>query len=276
MVLVVVPFVIVLGLSLTAHVDGSFIFVGLSNFVEILSTDRFGFLEPLSFYYALVVTVVWTVLNVALHVSIGLGLALLLARPTLRFKAIYRVVLIVPWAVPNYITALIWKGLFHKQYGAINGLLQALGLAPVAWFSSFPTALFANICTNVWLGFPFMMVVSLGALQSIPSDLYEAADVDGASAWQKFRHITLPMVRPALLPAVILGSVWTFNQFNIVYLVSGGEPSNSTDILISEAWRWAFARREQYGYASAYAALIFVILLAWSIVTTRVNKARAQ
>ena len=171
--------------------------------------------------------------------------------------------------MPNYITALIWKTLFHTQYGAINGLLGALGLGEVSWFSSFPTAFFANVCANAWLGFPFMMVVCMGALQSIPRDLYEAADVDGATFWQKLRHITMPLLRPALIPAVLLGVVWTFNQFNVVYLVSGGEPENATDILISEAYRWAFARQEQYGYGAAYAALIFLLLLGWSVMSTR-------
>ena len=130
----------------------------------------------------------------------------------------------------------------------------------------------ANVTTNTWLGFPFMMVVSLGALQSIPKDLYEAAQVDGANKWQQFRRITIPMLKPALLPAVILGSIWTFNMFNIVYLVSGGQPDGSTDILITEAYRWAF-EQDRYGYASAYSLIIFAILLGYSLVTSRVTGA---
>ena len=115
--------------------------------------------------------------------------------------------------------------MFNQQFGVINALLTQLGSSPVDWFGSFGTAFSANVATNTWLGFPFMMVVTLGALQSIPADLYEAAEVDGASRWQAFRHITIPLLRPALLPAVIMGSVWTFNMFNIVYLVSGGVPT---------------------------------------------------
>ena len=110
------------------------------------------------------------------------------------------------------------------------------------------------------------------ALQAIPSDLYDAADLDGANGVQKFAHVTWPLLMPALVPAIMLGIVWTFNQFNIVYLVSGGEPDNATDILISEAYRWAFARREQYGYAAAYSALIFILLLGWSVFSTRFAK----
>ncbi len=271
-ILVVVPFVVGLVLAFFAHKDGDWTFVGLAHFGDILSAGDYDVFEPLSFYYALLITVLWTAVNVALHVAIGLFLAILLNRPLLRLKPVYRVLLILPWAVPNYITALIWKGMFHKQYGAINGMLEGLGLDGISWFSNTGTAFFANVCTNAWLGFPFMMVVCLGALQSIPKDLYQAAAVDGASGWQRFRHVTLPLLRPALVPAVLLGIVWTFNQFNIVYLVSAGEPDNSTDILISEAYRWAFARQDQFGYAAAYAALIFVLLLGWSVISVRAAK----
>ena len=213
-----------------------------------------------SFYLTLLVTIAWTVVNVALHVSIGLVLGIALSRPLLRMRAVYRVLLILPWAVPSYVTALAWKGMFHRQYGAVNAVIRALGGEPVSWFSHFSTAFAANIATNVWLGFPFMMVVVLGALTSIPKDVLEAAEVDGATRWQRFRLVTLPLLAPALLPAVVLGAVWTFNMFNVVFLVSGGEPDGTTDILVSEAYRWAFTRDAQYGYAAAYAVLIFLLL----------------
>ncbi|MEO7113981.1 MAG: sugar ABC transporter permease, partial [Polyangiaceae bacterium] len=171
------------------------------------------------------------------------------------------VLLILPWAVPSYVTALAWKGMFHRQFGAINAILAALGAEPVSWFSHFSTAFAANVATNVWLGFPFMMVVTLGALTSIPKDVLEAAEVDGATRIQRFFRVTLPLLKPTLLPAVVLGAVWTFNMFNVVFLVSGGEPDDSTDILISDAYRWAFTRDAQYGYAAAYAVLIFFLLL---------------
>ncbi|MCB9683083.1 MAG: extracellular solute-binding protein [Alphaproteobacteria bacterium] len=272
LVLVFVPFATGIGISLFAHDEGTWTFVGLANFRAIVTGQYFPLLHPLGFVYTLLVTVLWTAANVVLHLALGLFLALLLNRKGLALRPVYRVLLILPWAVPNYITALIWKGLFHKQFGAINGLLEALGLQGVSWFSSFPTAFAANLCTNVWLGFPFMMVVCLGALQAIPSELYEAAEVDGAGAWDRFRHVTLPLLQPALVPAVLLGTVWTFNQFNIVYLVSGGEPDGATEILISEAYRWAFTRQERFGYAAAYAVLIFVVLLGWSAVSTRLAR----
>jgi arabinogalactan oligomer/maltooligosaccharide transport system permease protein len=268
---VFVPFVVGACVSLFAHKDGTFTFVGLSNFWSILTSEGYGITDPMSFWFTLAVTVAWTVTNIVLHVSLGLGLALLLRDPWMKLKGFYRVLLIVPWAVPNYITALIWRGMFNEQFGAINGVLGAFGVEPVAWFGRFSTSFAANVATNTWLGFPFMMVVTLGALSAIPRDLEEAAAVDGAGAWTRFRHITLPLLKPALLPAVILSSVWTFNMFNIIYLVSAGEPDGSTEILISEAYKWAFTRQAQYGYASAYAVLVFGILVLYTQLTKRVT-----
>jgi arabinogalactan oligomer/maltooligosaccharide transport system permease protein len=182
--------------------------------------------------------------------------------------------LILPWAIPNYITALIWKGMFQGEYGAVNSLLHAAHLDGVSWFTSWSTAFSANVITNTWLGFPFMMVVALGALETIPKELYEAASVDGASAWQRFRHITLPHLRPALGPAVALGSIWTFNMFNVIFLVSGGKPGDTTNILVTDAYRWAFERGDKYGMAAAYATLIFLILRLLTILGSRLARER--
>jgi len=276
-VLVFVPFAFGVGMSAFDNDARRYYFVGVENFIEILTGSRSG---DVSFYWTLFVTVLWTGLNIALHVSIGLGLALLLKNPMLRFKKAYRVLLIVPWAIPNYITALIWKGMFNKEFGAVNLFLEKLQhLAGVAeptsidWLGgSFLSAFTANLVTNTWLGFPFMMVVALGALQSIPNELYEAAEVDGASRWQQFQTITLPLLKPALFPAIILGTIWTFNMFNIIYLVSGGGPNNSTEILITDAYR-AFDVLGRYGFAAAYSVVIFAILLLYTMITNRITKA---
>jgi len=268
-VLVIVPFSVGAGMSLY-HFDGvRWIFVGAHNFIDILSSREGPIFQPLSFYYTLAVTALWTVANVSLHVIVGMSLALLLRNPALKLRGVYRVLLIVPWAVPNYITALIWKGMFHRQFGAINALLALVGVQPVSWFSKFSTAFCANLVTNVWLGFPFMMVVTLGALSRIPKELEEAAALDGAGRWQRIRHVILPLLRPALLPSVLLGAVWTFNMFNIVFLVSGGEPDGATEILVSQAYRWAFTRGHRYGYAAAYAVLIFAVLAIQSALSKR-------
>lgn len=266
-VLVFLPFIIGAFLSFFAYENGEFTYVGLQNFARLFSSDQASFLDSMSIYFTFVVTVLWTMTNVALHVGIGMCLALLLREPWLKLKGVYRVLLIVPWAMPNYITALIWRGMFDHNFGAINGLLETLGLDRVEWYNEFLTSFAANLTTNTWLGFPFMMVVTLGALQAIPRDLEDAAAVDGASAWQRFRHVTFPLLKPALMPSVVLGSIWTFNAFNIIYLVSKGSPDGSTEILVSEAYKWAFERQYQYGYAAAYAMVVFVILVLYSKLT---------
>lgn len=266
-VLVFLPFIVGAGLSFFCYQNGEFVFVGLQNFARLFSTGSTSFLDSMSFYFTFVVTVLWTITNVALHVGIGMALALMLREPWLKLKGLYRVLLIVPWAIPNYITALIWRGMFNAEFGAINNILASFGFDKINWYSEFLTSFAANLTTNTWLGFPFMMVVTLGALQAIPRDLEDAAAVDGASAWQRFRHVTFPLLKPALMPSVILGSIWTFNAFNIIYLVSKGDPDGSTEILVTEAYKWAFERQYQYGYAAAYAMVVFAILVLYSKLT---------
>jgi ABC-type sugar transport system permease subunit len=272
-VLVATPFVIGLVIGFYDHSHGTWTYVGLDNFAEILSGGGHALSDPLNFWFVLGVTVLWTFCNVVLHVMIGVSLALLLSRHWVRGKGVWRMLLILPWAIPNYITALIWKGMFEGEHGAINSLLAAMHLDGVDWLSSWASAFSANVITNTWLGFPFMMVVALGAIQSIPRDLYEAAEVDGATGWQRFVHITLPHLRPAMAPAIALGSIWTFNMFNVIFLVSGGEPGGSTNILVTDAYRLAF-EDERYGMAAAYAAIIFLILLLWTVFGTRVVRGK--
>ena len=264
--LVFVPLLAGAAISLYAGQPGSQYYVGLANFTSILTARGGPLLASGSFYLVLIVTVVWTAVNLFFHLGIGMVLGVLLSRPTLKLRGMYRVLLIIPWAVPSYVTALAWKGMFHRQFGAITALTNALGgligspIEPIAWFSRFSTAFTANVATNVWLGFPFMMVVTLAALTAVPGDVLEAAEVDGATRLQRFWLVTLPIVRPSMVPAAVLGAVWTFNMFNVVFLVTGGEPDGQTDILVSEAYRWAFTRQAQYGYAAAYAVLIFLLL----------------
>jgi len=255
------------------------LWVGFDNYKDILSdlsvthkSAKGTVVDYTDFYWTLGFTVLWTIANVAIGVSLGLVLALMLNTRGLAFRAWYRVLLILPWAMPNYITSLIFKGMFHQQFGVINQIRMMVGLAPLAWFERPWSAFLAVLTTNGWLSFPFMMVVSLGALQSIPADLYEAARVDGATRWQQFKSITLPSLKPALVPAVILSVIWTFNQFNVIYLVSAGEPSGSTEILITRAYKLAF-EQYRYGYAAAYATVIFLILLVYGTWQNRVTKA---
>ncbi|MFH1729190.1 MAG: extracellular solute-binding protein [Pseudomonadota bacterium] len=264
-ILVFIPFIFGLGMGFFKHSWGEYSFVGIKHFVNILTaTDS-------RFFYTLFMTVLWTAGSVFFHVTIGIFLALVLNQARLKFKWLYRILFIIPWAVPSYITALIWKGMFHPEFGAINNIL---GIQGFSWMNQTWSAFSANLITNIWLGFPFMMVIVMGGLTAIPRDLYEAADIDGATWLNKLKKITLPLLRPVLAPAIILGTVWTFNMFNIIYLVSGGLPDGTTDILITEAFRWAFERGQggAFGYAAAYSTLIFVMLVCYTMATTRMKK----
>jgi arabinogalactan oligomer/maltooligosaccharide transport system permease protein len=229
--------------------------IGLRQYVKVFSEEIF--------YSVFFKTLIWTFMNVSFHVVIGVFLALILNKKSLKFKPIFRTLLILPWAIPQVITALTWRSMFNFEYGAINIFIaKYLNLSPVEWLLRPFEAFTACIITNVWLGFPFMMVVALGGLQSIPQELYEAAEIDGASAWQKFKNITLPFLRPVMAPAITLGIIWTFNNLNIVWLVSnGGEPGDQTHILVSYVYKAAF-NLYRYGYASALSVVIFFILLA--------------
>ncbi len=285
LVLVFFPFFYGIALSFTGSTiynsDKSIpdIWVGVKNYVEIVGDFHVASRTPdgwvfnyQNFYWTLFLTIAWTVSNVAYGVTVGLILALILNIKGLRLRPIYRVLFVLPWAIPNYITALIWRGMFHQQFGVINQMIQMFGGSPVSWFEKPFTSFLAMFATNGYLSFPFMMVIALGALQSIPSDLYEAARVDGASRWRQFTSITLPSLKPALVPAIILSVVWTFNMFNIPYLVSAGEPAHSTEILITQAYKLAF-EQYRYGYAAAYSTVIFMILLVYGSWQNRMTRA---
>ena len=221
------------------------------------------FAEP-AFWGVFGRTIVWTAVNVFFHVTLGVFLAVILHQKFIKGKPAWRILLILPWAVPQYITALTWRGMFNFEFGAINLFLGTLGVAPVAWLTDPFNAFSAAILTNVWLGFPFMMVIALGGLQSIPGELYEAADVDGASPWTQFRAITLPLLKPVMVPAITLGTVWTFNNINVVWLVSnGGEPNDQTHILVSYVYDAAFSAY-RFGWAAALSLVIFAILFLFT------------
>ncbi len=240
-------------------------FIGLANYFRI-------FQNP-DFYLVFNTTVIWTIANVSMHVLLGLALALILNR-RIRGRALYRTILLLPWAIPAYISVLVWRGMFDPNYGFIN---YALG-TNINWLGEFPYAFLAVLVTNVWLGFPFMMMIFLGGLQSIPKELYEAADIDGFTRWQKFRHITLPMLKPVITPAVLLGFIWTFNMFNVIYLMTGGGPqaagnfsAGQTDLLITFVYNKAF-KDWMFGYAAAYSVVIFLIILSFSVIYTRITE----
>jgi len=244
-------------------------FVGLDNYIDLLTGERGRF------WLQFTNTLVWTASCVFFHVTIGLALAVLLQR---RFKGrgLYRVLLIVPWAVPSFISAFAWKFMFNQRFGLINALLENVGLEPVEWFSHRWTALFACIVTNIWMGVPFMMVALLGGLQAIDHDLYEAAALDGASPWQQFRNVTLPGLRPVSQTVILLGTIWTFNMFPVIYYVSGGEPAGESEILVTGAFRAAFEGLRNYSLAATYGVLILSMLMVYASIYRRVLRSQGE
>jgi ABC-type sugar transport system permease subunit/uncharacterized protein YgiM (DUF1202 family) len=213
-------------------------------------------------------TVIWTFSNVIFHTIFGMILALLLNQEGLRFRAIYRTILILPWAIPQVIIVLAWRGEFNFQFGFVNTMLKDLGLDPVNWLQSPTEAFFAVTFVNIWLGIPFYMVTLLGGLQSIPGDYYEAAEMDGANFWNRFRSITVPLIRPVAVPIVTLDVIWTFNNFNVIYMITEGRPNESTNILVTALYNAAFGRNGsfQLGFASAFSLVIFAVLFLFAIV----------
>jgi arabinogalactan oligomer/maltooligosaccharide transport system permease protein len=178
--------------------------------------------------------------------------------------------LLVPWAVPSFISAFAWRFIFNNPYGFLDQMLQKLGWSDPPAFLQDPTwAKISVISVNVWLGVPFMMVALLGALQAIDTDLLEAAAIDGAGAWRRFWNITLPGIRPVAATVILLGLIWTFNMFNVVFLVTGGGPGDATHIFATYAYQDAFDFK-LYGQAASYGVIILSMLLAFGSFYRRV------
>ncbi|MEU5087834.1 sugar ABC transporter permease [Streptomyces sp. NPDC021356] len=239
------------------HRPATYVFVGLDNYWHVLSgADG-------DFYPRLVWTVVWTVCCVVLQVGLGMALAVLLNRK-MRLRGFYRAMLVLPWAVPSFIGVFAWRLMLNSQYGVFNDVITAFGLPAQNWLGTPLAQKIAVIMVNVWIGIPFNMVALLGGLQSIPKELYEAAEMDGASPWQRFVNVTLPGLKPVSSTVILLGCIWTFNMFNVIYLLLGNNTTGDTDILVTFAFHKAFNGISDYAGAATYGIIILALLLAFS------------
>jgi len=239
-------------------------FVGFDNYLSILKDS--------TFYSTLLRTIIWTFVNVGITVCIGLFLAILL-NAKFPGKKIYRTLLILPWAVPSYISVLTWKGMFNSQYGAVNIILSKIfpWASSIPWLTDPTYTFLACIFINIWVGIPFMMMISIGGLQSISNELYEAADVDGATRWQKTKNITLPLMKSVLAPSIVLSCVWTFNVVNTILIMTSGVQSQKSQILVTLMYKDAF-EYYRYGHAAAFSVIIFLILLCFSSLFLKAQK----
>jgi arabinogalactan oligomer/maltooligosaccharide transport system permease protein len=260
-------------------------FVGLTNYIKILGNEIS--LSSFIFWRTLGFNLFWAFSNVIVHVSLGILIAVLLNTEGVWFKGIYRAIYILPIVIPQIIIASVWRNMYDADYGAINQAINwaahlfAAGPFHIRWIDQLappipwlplPLSYFALLFCNIWLGWPFMTIVATGALQSIPKDLYEAASIDGASGVQQFRRITLPLLRPAMVPAAVYGLILTFNLFTLIYFLSGGGPLRQTEIMLTVAFRLVNEQR-LYGVAAAFCVYIFLILLILTLLVNRITRA---
>lgn len=250
-------YVFLMAFSKTTKLGKIMGFTGFDNFRLLLRNKAFWEVTTRSF--------VWTAISVTSKTIVGLVIALLL---NVKFagRKIYRTLVILPWATSVPISVLLWQWIYQSEFGLLNHTLKLIGIKnPPMWLAYPKSAFFANIYVDIWIGIPFMALVFLAGLQAIPRDIYESADVDGASILKKFWHITLPMLKRVLLIATLLSALWTFNSFPVIYILTKGGPMNSTDILITFIYKYSF-QFLKFGPAAAMAVITFGILVLVSVI----------
>ncbi|MCI8996941.1 MAG: sugar ABC transporter permease [Lachnospiraceae bacterium] len=234
-------------------------FAGMANYVKVL-TDK-------SFWEAAGRSLLFTLGSLIPQVTIGMAMALLLNHPRLRFKSLFRGLIITPWLVPTVAVAMIFRWMFHDLYGIVNYMMVGLHLLeqPKAWIASESTAMLILILANVWRGTPMLVTMFLAGLQGIPGDLYEAGRLDGANAWKRFAHITLPLLMPVVMVSGMLRFIWTFNFYDLPWVMTGGGPAESTQTTPIYAYRRAFSSYRM-GEGSAITIVLFVILILFAVI----------
>ncbi len=238
--------------------------IGVQNYIDIFKLD----LWRETFFSVFAWTIIWTFGATTLQVALGIFLAIVVNQKDLKGKAIIRKVFILPWAIPAFVSILVFAGMFNESFGAINkDILGFFGIEGIHWMTEAAWTRLALILIQSWLGFPFIFAMTTGVLQSIPDELYEAATVDGASIWQKFVKITLPLVLFATAPIIITQYTFNFNNFNVIFLFNGGGPAVSgqnaggTDILIS--WIYSLTMvSQQYSKAAAITMILSLIIIS--------------
>ncbi|SDY31152.1 arabinogalactan oligomer / maltooligosaccharide transport system permease protein [Evansella caseinilytica] len=240
--------------------------VGFDNFIRLFTIAEWRS----TFFNVLSWTLVWTFVATTLQIALALFLAVVVNDPRIKFKRLIRTVFILPWAVPAFVTIIIFSALFNDNFGAINlHMIEPLFGTKIPWMTDVTWSRVAIIMIQVWLGFPFVYALFTGVLQSISSDWYEAADMDGANRWQKFRNITFPHVMFATAPLLIMQYSFNFNNFNIIYLFNQGGPAvrgqtaGGTDILISWIYGLTFDN-QQYNMAAAISIILGILVASFA------------
>ena len=252
--------------------------VGLRNYGYAFSTDEYtGYM--LGYLWLFGWTFAFAALCTVVNVVTGGAIALLVNNPRLPGRMIFRAFLILPWALPFTITVVAWRGVLNTDFGAVNSVFSSLGLGRPDWLNDPNLAKLCLIAVNGWFTFPYFMVLILSILQAIPGDLYEVAEIDGASAWARFIHITLPSIRPALAPLIVVQFAFQFNTAQFVYALAAGQPPSldisgrsETDILGSYLYNQV-RNSENFAQMAALGVLIFVVVVVLSVVNIRLTGA---
>lgn len=239
-------------------------FVGLGNFQELL-------MDP-TFWMAFKNTITWTVAITVVSIVLGLIMALILNQP-FRGQGIVRAIWLLPWAIPTIVASLCWKWIYDPSIGVLNYILLKLGIIkePLLYIASSSTALVSVVIVAAWKSYPFTMLALLAGLQSVPQELYEAGQMDGASALQRFRYITMPLLMPVIGILTILQFIWNFNHFDIVYQLTQGGPGDATMLLTTYVYMVAFGAT-RLGYGSAIAVVMLIVLMLFTVIYLRLHK----
>jgi multiple sugar transport system permease protein len=258
--LILYPVVYNIWLSFHKSRYGTTAFVGIQNFINVVNARGFG--------QVMLNTIVWTVGNMFIMYVLALIAATIL-RSIPRGRTIFRTILLLPWVVPGVVGGILWRYMLHSRYGIVNDVLSRLGLIdqPIYWLSNPDTSLLSVMLAYIWKVYPYVMILLMAGLEAIPSHLYDAARVDGANAWRQFRHITLPLLAPVTRVIVVLMGIWTFNSFDLTYIMTKGGPLYSSEILAMRIYSTAFSDF-RFGMASATSVIAFVITLAFASVYT--------
>jgi multiple sugar transport system permease protein len=239
-------------------------FVGLANYRHLVHDDVF--------WLSLWNSFVWVFGSVGFQFVGGVAAALLLHQ-NFRGRGLVRTVTLLPWIIPGVVVALVWEWLYQPNYGVLNDLLRRAGwlTAPVAWLSDPRLAMPAVIATNVWRGVPFFAIMLLAGLQAIPDEIYEAARVDGATVLQRFRYITLPMLRPIIVVATATRIIWTFNYADLIFVMTSGGPAHATQITSTYTLIQAYSALD-FGYAATLSIVLLAIMLAFTAIYLRLTR----
>jgi len=238
--------------------------VGLGNYVTLVNDGVF--------WQSLLNTVVFTIVTVPIELIGGLGLAVLL-NSVIPARGLFRTMIVMPMVISGVASGMISVILFYQSNGLVNKILQTLGLSPVGWQSEGTPAMISVVITAIWLRLGFNMIIYLAGLQSISPELYEAARIDGASKWQQFRSVTVPLVGPSTFFLLIMNVIASFQVFDLIFVLTGGGPGNSTSVLVTYAYRNGFQIREQ-GYGAAIGIVILLITLVFTFIQWKTSRTR--